>query len=229
MKAATLIYYIRHIFEVLGAIVTLFGLIQLGEWIAGKLKSASPANRLDHRLQLKKELIQNLPRRDQYGTRGDAIVQDIARLDQYPAAPGGDIGISAWFKVEVKDIYVSGLEVFIEPPVHVTRSKRSGEWVECHDDSDPERILAYAVGRIPYDKIVRIDWDGDGHYRGPHIFCRFDGIAGGPYEDIPYYGKQGNGDWLYEIDGYRPANRSKLRFRLLCLWNALKHRRLRRH
>jgi hypothetical protein len=44
----------------------------------------------------------------------------------------------------------------------------------------------FVVGRIPFDAIVSIDWNGDEYYPMPHFYCWVE-QADGPYEAIVLY------------------------------------------
>lgn len=47
-------------------------------------------------------------------------------------------------------------------------------------------INAFLVGKIPFDSIERINWEGDEHYNYPHIFCYFENKTKEPYDELVY-------------------------------------------
>jgi hypothetical protein len=88
--------------------------LRLGDWIVRKISGPKPEDIVSKRLRLKGEFENHLRSKDNFGTRGDAIIRDIRRFDQYPNADTStwSRGASPWFKVELKDIYHRGAEVF---------------------------------------------------------------------------------------------------------------------
>jgi hypothetical protein len=44
---------------------------------------------------------------------------------------------------------------------------------------------ALLIGRIPYENIEEVNWEGDEYYGFPHIYCLFS-HKGEPYEYIAY-------------------------------------------
>ena len=42
------------------------------------------------------------------------------------------------------------------------------------------------AGRIPFENIEAVDWDGDEYYYFPHIYCHFTNRKE-PYESVDYY------------------------------------------
>ncbi|MFA5030835.1 MAG: hypothetical protein WC495_04560 [Patescibacteria group bacterium] len=178
-------------------------LIDLVKLIAKKVKKPDPAIVLKRREELRKDFENNLPVENEYGVRGEAIIRDINRMDTYPDIENKK-GISPWFKVEVKGLYHKGVEFFINFPEYIKKDEE-GHWQFTDDDDQDEKVLAYPVGRIPYDLIQYVDWDGDEFYNFPHIFCRFKEFKGQPYESIPFYARHNErSHYLYEIPEFRP-------------------------
>ncbi|KPL05372.1 MAG: hypothetical protein AMJ73_01085 [candidate division Zixibacteria bacterium SM1_73] len=201
------------IFTVIGVIASivtiLTGLFLAFRWILHKLKKPSSSKKIEHRAKLKKEFLRNLPKADKHGVRGEAIIRDLKRLDSYPDLDNKNKGISPWFKVELKDLYHRGLEAFISFPQELIMEGKSGKWRFAKSDDKKNKVLAYPVGRIPFDCIEEIDWEGDEYYPIPHIYCQFEMQGGQPYEEIVFYSEMHGSDYLFEISGFRPWDKRK--------------------
>jgi hypothetical protein len=178
---------------------------KLFTWTVRKFKKPDPVPILKRREELKIELESHFHRRDKYGTRGEAIIRDINRMDSYPELDEHQKGISPWFTVEVKDVYHRGIEVFIHVRKSIKKDK-NGRWAFA-DQKDEGAITAYPVGRIPFDLIEYINWNGDEHYNLPQIYCRFK--DGQPYEGIPFYVEYQGSTFLVEAKGFRPWDKEK--------------------
>lgn len=183
-------------------------LVDLAKWIIRRTKKPDPVIVLKRREELQKEFQSNLPPKNQYGVHCEALIRDIKRMDSYPDSDTTEKGISPWFKVEVKGLYYRGIEVFISGPQYIKRLK-GGRW-EFTDDRDTEKkVLAYPVGRIPFDLIEYVNWIGDEYYSFPHIYCRFKALKGQPYESIPFFAKIEESELLFEVDDFRPWDRKR--------------------
>ncbi len=183
-------------------------LIDLGKWLFNKFQKPHPVLVLKRREEFRKEFENKLPRKNQYGVHCEAIIRDIKRMDSYPDIDTTKKGISPWFNVEVKGLYHRGVEVFIGMPEYIKRDESGGWRFTNHKDTE-EKVLAYPVGRIPFDLIEYVNWDGDEYYPFPHIYCRFKSFKGQPYESIPFFAKHEGSEYLFEVDGFRPWDRKK--------------------
>lgn len=168
---------------------------------------ADPEDRIRRRQRVKAEITEKLPA-SRSGYAPELIIRDLARVDAYPEVDDRPWGISPWFKVEGKGTYHRGLEVFLsvqEVVIHgsVARHPNEGE--------NAERTKVFVVGRVPFDAIVTIDWEGDEYYPVPHVYCWFQ-QADGPYEAIVLY-EPGYRDHLFLRDDlrYKPPRRSRWR------------------
>jgi hypothetical protein len=134
-------------------------------------------------------------------TNGDAIIRELRRKDSYPAIDESLRSISPWFKVELKGTYHRGIEVItsVESVVIADGVARRA------DSTELAAQTVYVVGRIPYEAIEGIDWEGDEFYGFTHIYCRFRvGGRRGPYEEVV----------LYEIEGHEIGAGHKFHERL---------------
>jgi hypothetical protein len=174
------------------------------EW--KRQRRAAPEERIRRRQELKSQIAATLPpSRSGYAPR--LIVHDLARVNAYPDVDDRPWGISAWFKVEAKGPYHRGLEVFLAiEDVAIDKS------VAHPSESGPKENTStmFVVGRIPFDAIVTIDWDGDEYYPIPHVYCWFD-QEHGPYEAVVLY-ESAYGDHLLLRDDlrYKPRRRARL-------------------
>ena len=172
-------------------------------WWRRRRARTDSAERVAKRLRLRNEIQSHLPARTRWGNRGEAIIRDVHRVDEYPDINERGRGISSWFKVELKDEYHRGMEVFLSINyVRLDRKKHTWEIVQREADGDPKGFI---VGRIPLDWIVSVDWEGDEFYGSPHIYCRFIGKRRQPYEEILVYYKDGTSDFLWELQDYKQA------------------------
>jgi len=190
--------------ELLAAVLS--PLLELSKWIYAKFKKPDPVQLLKRREELRREFEEHLPKKNKYGVHCDAIIRDIKRMDLYPAIDEEGKGISPWFKVEVKGLYHRGLEVFTSMPKSIKQGE-NGEW-DFADYKDPQEVTGYPVGRIPFDLIEHVDWEGDEYYPDPHIYCRFK--DGQPYESTVFFRRYTKDDeFLIEVEGFRPWDKKK--------------------
>lgn len=174
------------------------------EW--KRQRRAGPEERIRRRQELKSMIVAKLPA-GRVGYAPELIVRDLARVDAYPDIDDRPWDISAWFKVEAKGLYHRGLEVYlaIEEVVidkSIARPLKSG--------SEQHASRMFVVGRVPFDAIVTIDWDGDDYYPIPHVYCWFD-QKDGPYEAVALYERPyQDGLSLREDLRYSAPRRSRL-------------------
>jgi hypothetical protein len=95
-------------------------------------------------------------------------------MDAYPQVDDRPWGISPWLKVETKGQYHRGLEVFLS----IEELEIDGQTRHPNLRRGGDLAKFYVVGRIPFDAIVSIDWEGDEYYPTPHIYCWFEQADG---------------------------------------------------
>lgn len=139
-------------------------------WIGSKFKKPDRVAILKRREDLRNNFLKHMPLPDDYGICGEAVIRDIKRFDSYPDLTGRKKGTFPWFQVEMKGLYHRSIEVFIGVPKAI-RKGMYGEW-NITGIRDEYTITGYVVGRVPFDRIVHIDWRGDENNPYPHIFCR---------------------------------------------------------
>lgn len=166
-----------------------YGTKLLRTWLRRR-RPPLPREKIERRLRLREEFSTRMGEPSRYGTYGEAIIRDIERLDAYPNVDPPRWGISPWFKAEVNDLYHRGVEVIVFGARDAVPESETRGWRFLREGEEVEyKVLAYPVGRIPYDFVEKVDWEGDEYYRIPHIYCRFDGPYGEPYEEVVFKGK----------------------------------------
>jgi hypothetical protein len=149
-----------------------------------KFKKPDPLELVTKRQRLKVEVESRLQWIDKSTRYGEVIIRDVRRVDEYPNVKEKSKGISSWFRVTLVGTYHRGIQVGLsfyslkwcpkEESWHLTRDYKASE------------MNALLVGRIPYDRIVTIDWSGDEYYSEPHIYCLFTGWRPSPYEELVF-------------------------------------------
>ena len=118
--------------------------------------------------------------------RKDVIIRDMKRLDHYPDVDRKEKGISPWFRISLMGTYHKGILVGLRWG-ELTRHGEEGGWrytdYEAGESGDLKVIL---IGRIPFENIESVDWDGDEYYYVPHIYCYFDAKRKEPYEELVF-------------------------------------------
>ncbi|NJO92398.1 MAG: hypothetical protein HC831_28090 [Chloroflexia bacterium] len=162
------------------------------------------AAKVKHGLRMKKKIEKDFIRKDldiHYITKhvlfeprlrfevGEIIIRNIDN-DIYPEIDKDSSGMSPWFKSEIYDLYHNGIEIYLFYPYEIIVDK-DGSWdlLKKEEDERKKRYETYRVnrvGRIPFFKIIEYDFEGDGYYPMPHLYCKFD-LDGMPYESIEYY------------------------------------------
>lgn len=115
------------------------------------------------------------------------IIRDFGRIEEYPKSKT-DKGISPSFKVWLVNNYYNGIMVSfgMMEITYIKAIEDNSNWYYC-DSEDPNGIKVFLLGKIPYDRIEEINWQGDewNNY-DPQVFCRFDSKNNEPYDEIVY-------------------------------------------
>jgi hypothetical protein len=185
----------------------------LVKWIYKAFRKADPAETILLRQKWKEEIKSNLRWIDKEMGYGEAIIRDVRRVDTYPKIEDHAKGISPWFRVALLNMYHKGIEVGLRYyPLKYDKDQRS--WRHYNRDKEKYDVNALLIGRIPFERIVNIDWQGDEYYFIPHIYCRFSSKTKEPYEELVYSIRKGSDESQYyeEIASYddvRKASRNK--------------------
>ena len=118
---------------------------------------------------------------DEYGIHREAIIRNLRRFDSYPDQHPQK-GKFPWYFVEMKGLYHRGIEVFIGTGKRIKKDMYGTYKFTDSRDSDTE--IGYLVGRISFDDMAYVDWNGDDNTPVPHIFCRYKRFRQHPYETI---------------------------------------------
>jgi len=191
-----------------------YGLLKdAASWAVRRFGRPDPAKVVAIRRRWKQEIETHRhpadPFRLQLGT--NIIIRDISRMDLYPKVNPVRRGISPWFKVEYKDTYHRGIEVILRVE-GMRRDSPKGRW-RVADINEESQFNGWVIGRIPFERIREIDWDGDENYTVPHIYCAFTGWRKEPYEEVVVMAKHGESEdlsFFTEVTDYRSAWRGLL-------------------
>jgi hypothetical protein len=149
--------------------------------------------KLELRNRWKSQFTSYLADQHQKKLRTDVIIRDMKRMDVYPEASSSK-GISAWFRVGLADTYERGIMVGLrwEGLTEGDDGFRYGDWTKGEEGQ--RKVLL--TGYVPYENIESVDWDGDGYYGFPHIYCYFT-FKGEPYEKIMFCERHELNGWPF--------------------------------
>ncbi len=186
---------------------------QVVGWLIRKFRPPDPAEITKQRLKWKRAIEIKIPAVLGQVLYGRAIVRDVKRLDTYPDVETPKRGISPWFRVELANLYHRGILVVLRGE-HLVFDESIQDYrrMELREEPDEgvQTVFAYLVGKIPFEHIVDIDWEGDEYYPEPHFYCRFWGKGKEPYQAVSYYvelGDQGT-RFLSEVIDHDEAKRN---------------------
>ncbi|RWK64308.1 hypothetical protein [Mesorhizobium sp.] len=138
----------------------------------GRKRRLTPVETIALRQKWKPEFENRIAllRKQKFGR--DAIIRDVARLDQYPNVKAHK-SISPWFKIGLMATYEHGI-LAGKLWGTLTEDAETGEW-RFTDYKAGERgdITVIMIGKVPYENIEAVDWDGDKYYSEPQIYCHF--------------------------------------------------------
>jgi len=156
-----------------------------------RFKKEDPTYIVEARLKWKSEFEKRISDSGgESGWRCRAIIRDISRLDQYPRVDEKAKGISPFFKVTLLGAYHRGILACLRiVGLKFDDIERAWRGYD-HEGGETPDLNAYLVGRIPYEGIVNVDWDGDEYDRIPHVYCRFSSKSKEPYEEIVFCEKR---------------------------------------
>lgn len=153
----------------------------ISKYLTKWYKKSNPAEILNIRNKWQAEVESKLREFRKQGLSKDVIIRDIDRLDDYPNTSDKK-GISPWFRSGLMDTYHRGILLGLNW-IYLIEDTKTGKWREV-DPAIEEGIKMCLAGKVPYENIASINWDGDDYYNMPHIFCHFNRKKGQPYEDI---------------------------------------------
>ncbi len=148
-----------------------------------------PDEVLQRRQRWKPTIVDYIRRSQSEGLRFDAIIRDVNRIKEYPDYGRNrhhQQGLGPYFRVQLLDTYYGGVLVgrsFGELKKLTFDDGTIGWRYLDHKSKEEGDIEAFYVGRIPFEALEAIDWEGDEHYDYPHLFCRYFSHRRGPFED----------------------------------------------
>lgn len=118
--------------------------------------------------------------------RKDIVIRDLKRFDSYPNIDDTRKGISPWFRVGLIGTYHKGILVGLQWN-KIKKHDDEGNWRYTNDSiSEQADLKVILVGKIPFENIASVDWNGDEYYSFPHVYCRFNTKRKEPYEDVVF-------------------------------------------
>jgi len=172
-------------------------------------KTFTSGELIKHSEELRKQFKDEIYKNTTKELRKDVVVRHVNRMDSYPEVEETK-GISPWFRAALLDTYHKGILVGLRfgslmesPDGYRFRNHKAGE------DGD---IRVCLVGKIPFEFIEGVNWDGDEYYSFPHIFCHF-ANKGEPYQELVFCEEvdMGNGHSYYkEVSSYQDAENNSI-------------------
>lgn len=175
-------------------------------------KSFTPGELIKHSQELKKKFEAEVFKCRRDNLRKDAIIRHVNRLDSYPDVDPDSKGISPWFRVGLLDTYHKGIYIALR---FGTLSEGPDGWRYTNYKKDEKGdIKVYMIGKIPYEFIEGVDFDGDEYYYFPHIYCHF-ANKGEPYAEIVFCEEvdMGHGHLYYrKVATYKEVSENSARW-----------------
>lgn len=170
------------------------------KFISRSKSKKSPEKIIAHRKKWKEYFEQHLRWIDNSSQYGEAIIRDVKRVDTYPDIDEKSRGISPWFRVGLIGIYHRGIEVGLRYE-SLKFDESYDQWrFTNYKEKERKDISALLIGRIPFDWVVEVDWEGDEYYGVPHIYCHFFNKKKEPYEELAFAEKKEGYERPYFID-----------------------------
>lgn len=115
--------------------------------------------------------------------RKDVIIRHVNRSDEYPNTADKGKGISSWFRAGLVDTYHNGILVALQ--FYELIETPEGYRFRDYKKEEKGDIGVYLIGKIPYEFIEEVNFDGDEYYNYTHIFCHYKN-KGQPYEELVF-------------------------------------------
>lgn len=165
-------------------------------------RNFTPGELVTHSEELRKKFKEEIYKCRAEDLRKDVIIRHVNRMDSYPEVNEKGNGISSWFRVGLLDTYHRGVLVALR--AGTLSEGPDGYRYTNYKEGENGDINVYMVGKIPYEYIENVNFDGDEYYNFPHIFCHF-ANKGEPYEEMVFCEKIdiGSGHFYYkEVASY---------------------------
>jgi hypothetical protein len=147
----------------------------------------TPEQILKQRQRWKSPFEREVRRRHSNELRRDVILRDVKRMDHYPNTDDQKgKHTSPWFRSDLVGTYHRGILIGLGWQ-GLKRNEEKDEWRYVNYRSGATAdINLLLVGRIPYENIEDVDWEGDEYRLFPHIYCHFAARKSGPYESLAF-------------------------------------------
>ena len=146
-------------------------------------KNLTPGELVKHSEELRKQFQEEIYKNRANNLRKDVIIRHVNRMDSYPEIDNNKKGISPWFRAILLDTYHKGIMIGLQ--FCKFSESHDGLSFDSSHNNEKGEIQAYMVGKIPYEHIEGVNFDGDEYYYFPHIYCHF-ANKGEPYEEIVF-------------------------------------------
>jgi hypothetical protein len=181
--------------------------------LCAKRRHLTNSERLELRQKWKPQFEGKIWETHRHGLRKDVILRDMRRLDNYPELEDKK-GISPWFRAGLVGTYHRGILVGLGRGT-LTNEKEKGWRFTDYSAGEQGDLEVALIGRIPYENIDNVDWDGDEYYGFPHIYCFFVHHSE-PYEHTGFYIEKTCTNALpnyQEVASYRQVRQFSRKFR----------------
>ena len=157
----------------------------------------TPGELIKHSDELKKQFQDEIYKCRSQELRKDVIIRHVNRMDSYPEIVDTTKGVSSWFRVGLLDTYHRGIMVGLG--YGTLSNGPEGLRYTDYQNGEHGDIKVLLIGKIPYEYIEGVHFDGDEYYNFPHIFCHY-AKNGEPYEELVYCQEidMGNGHTYYK-------------------------------
>lgn len=134
-----------------------------------------------HNEKFRREFEAEIQKRNARKLRRDVIIRHLNRIKEYPNINVKNKGVSSWFRAGLLETYHRGIKVSLG--IEELIEEADGYRKFSGDEKSSDNIKAFLVGKIPYEYIESVNFDGDEFYGFPHIFCHY-ANKGEPYEEL---------------------------------------------
>lgn len=161
------------------------------------IKFPTPGDLIRHRQKFRKLFDEEIHKCRTKRLKQDVIIRHVNRMDSYPDTKEKGKGISSWFRARLLDTYNNGIMVALR--FYKLSMSPNGYRYSNHSKGEEGDIEVFLVGKIPFEFIEEVNFDGDDYYNKPHIFCHYKN-KGEPYEEIIFCEEidMGNGHQYYK-------------------------------
>jgi len=173
-------------------------------------KELTAAETIQHREKLRPQFEKEIYKCRAKELRKDVIIRHVSQADSYPDIDEKAKGISPWFRASLLATYHRGIMVGLR--FGTLTICTNGYRYTNYNAGEEGDIKVHLIGKISYDSIETVNFNGDEHYYFPHIYCYYD-HDGEPYEQLIYCEEKdmGSGHLYYkEIAKYKDVKNNSI-------------------